>query len=198
MRKLIFVGVAILALAGCKQEPAGNAAQPAATANEAAPAAAATEGAVAVKPELQLSPYGLLSVDPATKKVTPFAFGAPRADVDAAVTAAVGKSTAEGTSPECPAGPVATADYPGGLSLVFQEGKFVGWDAGRNPKGFATQAGIRIGSTRAELDKAYDPQVGESTLGTEFSVGRMGGTLTSTAADAKIENLWGGTICIYR
>jgi hypothetical protein len=63
---------------------------------------------------------------------------------------------------------------------------------------FRTTAGIGIGSTRRELDAAYQAEVAESTLGQEFTAGEIGGLLTSAAPDGRVEALWAGMTCHFR
>jgi hypothetical protein len=58
--------------------------------------------------------------------------------------------------------------------------------------------GIGVGSTRAQLDAAFDPQITQSSLGTEFSAAGLGGVLESPAPTARITSLWAGTGCIFR
>jgi hypothetical protein len=160
---------------------------------------AAIAASVAAAPLLTLSSDGLTIVDPASGGTRELRFGTERAPTMTAVAAALGAAPEEGTSPECPAGPAETALFDGGLTLIFQEGRFVGWSLGPQAKAdFATASGIRIGSTRRELQAAYDASVEETSIGQEFLAGTLGGTLSSAATDGRIDNLWAGIVCILR
>jgi hypothetical protein len=59
-------------------------------------------------------------------------------------------------------------------------------------------SGVRVGSTRAELEAAYAAEVAESTLGTEFNAGGLGGLLSGPGKDARITDLWAGINCFFR
>jgi len=179
-----------LGLAACdRAAPAPDAA------NAAAPATAAAANAMAAPPRagqeaVTLEGEGLRLAQGSLP------FGAPQAQAIQSVTQALGAPPGEqGVNEECGQGPVAYATWPGQLSLSFQEGHFVGWDSRGS---LADANGIRIGSTRAELDAASDPDITESSLGTEFALGNVGGVLESPAPTARITNLWAGSVCIFR
>jgi hypothetical protein len=105
----------------------------------------------------------------------------------------------KGTNQDCGAGPVQAASWPDGLSLVFQNGRFVGWGLGARAIGrLATAAGVGPGSTRAELDAAYSATVSQTSLGSEFSAGGLHGVLDGTSAEARITDMWAGVSCIAR
>jgi hypothetical protein len=106
---------------------------------------------------------------------------------------------------ECGAGPVQFAHF-GGLSLLFQEGKFGGWSlSDAEAGGIGTTNGIGVASTRAALDAAFatnkiDP---DSTLGTEFYTagdgeGGISGLLDGAGSQAKVTDLWAGVSCVFR
>src|SRR3546814_16332062 len=61
-----------------------------------------------------------------------------------------------------------------------------------------TMAGITRGSTRSDLESAYAAEVGETTLGTEFTAGGLSGLLDGTGPTAYITTLWAGTTCAFR
>lgn len=105
----------------------------------------------------------------------------------------------KGTNRDCGAGTVQVASWADGLSLVFQEGRFVGWSLGRRADGeIGTAAGIGPGSTRAELDAAYNPVVRQASVGNEFSAGGLYGILDGASAEARITDLWAGVNCVAR
>lgn len=210
MTKLrLYAGVAALTLlAGCGEQevppvnivttadigndavvvPAGNAAAEPAVVNETAPA-----------PALNIAPDGV-SLVTESGSARHASFGMDRDVAVPMVTAALGKPTDTGRNDECGQGPMDTVDFKDGLTLFFQEGKFVGWDLdGRDKGGYSTAAGIGIGSTLKELRAAMTVTVDEeSTLGIEFSSGELGGLLSSTAAAGKITHLWAGSTCQFR
>src|SRR3546814_13009983 len=64
--------------------------------------------------------------------------------------------------------------------------------------GLGTMAGITRGSTRSDLESAYAAEVGETTLGTEFTAGGLSGLLDGNGPTAYITTLWAGTTCAFR
>ncbi len=151
--------------------------------------------------ELRLGPNGLLSGPPGLHSNAVFAFGMPRAEIVAAVTAIRGAPTGTGANAECGAGPMEFVHF-GGLSLNFQEGRFVGWSvsppAGARP--LEDHSGLRLGTARANLTDADQPPatIETSTLGVEFDADGIGGLLSSDAPDATVTHLWAGTNCQFR
>ncbi|WP_310570978.1 hypothetical protein [Gemmatimonas sp.] len=94
-----------------------------------------------------------------------------------------------------------------GLQLWFTSdaaARFIGWSlGGRAPTDssaptLTTPSGIGLGSTRAALDSVYVARVARSSLGIEFSAGGVAGILASARADAPIQNLWAGQVCLAR
>lgn len=127
-------------------------------------------------------------------------FGVARGDAVRMISAALGSPIEEATNQECGAGPLAYATFRDGLSLYFQDGKFVGWDLdGRENGKFTTANGIGIGATRKQLEASGSSvDVGETTIGHEFMIGALSGLLSSPAPEGKVTNLWAGTTCIAR
>jgi hypothetical protein len=170
-----------------------------ATANAMAEAAPAPAAPVAKTPLLNLTPEGLALVDPDSGSSRALAFGLDRAAVSQAVGIARGAGEGEGTNGECGVGPLDFADFRGGLTLWFQDGKFAGWALGKDGAAdLRTAAGLGIGSTRTELEAAYAATVNESTLGQEFTAGGLSGILSSPAPDGRVEALWAGVDCVFR
>ncbi len=150
---------------------------------------------------LALDAQGLRVVNAATGSTRSLAFGMKEAEVVTIVNNLQGKSRDRGTNSECGAGPLGYASWGNGLTLWFNQGQFKGWAVdGRSAsaKKLTTIAGIGIGSTRTQLNKAYQVKVQPSSLGTEFTAGGMGGLLTGTQPTATITNLWSGTTCMFR
>lgn len=179
---------AALAAAGCDRGAGDRAAGEAIgnAANEAAPAAPAATAADVVGQADGLRVGG-----------RELRFGAAQEEVLARL-AFRGRPPVE-TNAECGAGPTQIARYPDGLGLLFQEGRFAGWEAGAPTRSVRTAEGIAPGSTRAELARAY-PGVGieESTLGTEFAAGEIGGLLDGAGETARVAAIWAGLTCHFR
>lgn len=194
--------VLAILLAACGEPPAAPRPPqaPAAPAPSQAPQAPTAMPAEPPKPEgplLALDGEGIRLVRP-NGSTALLPFGRPTADAVAALSTALGAPVDRGTNSECGAGPTEIVRWKGGFTAMFLEGRFNGWSADRR-KGLATMNGIGVGSTRAELFAAYsDASVEESTLGTEFSAGGLGGLLSGAGPTAKIETLWAGDICAFR
>jgi hypothetical protein len=187
--------LATLAAAGCNREVGGNASGNAQNASSNNAAANVVASAPASTLPVQVYSQGIRVGEGDGRE---FRFGSAQADVVAAL-APIGRPPVE-TNAECGAGPLQIGQWPNGLSLLFQEGRLVGWSvaaAAGNP--VRTPEGIGTGATRARLAAAY-PRVAvdESTLGTEFEAGGIGGLLESEADDARVAALWAGTTCHFR
>ena len=90
------------------------------------------------------------------------------------------------------------ARWSNGLTIWSSQSRFTGWSVTPGSSTISTASGIKIGSTRAELESAYDADIRESSLGTEFVAGGLAGLLDSPRPDAKVSNLWAGETCIAR
>lgn len=90
------------------------------------------------------------------------------------------------------------ARWSNGLTVWSSQSRFTGWSVTPGSSTISTASGVKIGSTRAELESAYDAEIMESSLGTEFLAGGLAGLLDSPRPDAKISNLWAGETCIAR
>ena len=125
-------------------------------------------------------------------------FGMPQDAVLTAVSALLETATPEvTTNPECGAGPMQFAEYPNGLQLAFQDGRFAGWFL--DEAGLTTVDGVGVGSRRADLEAGrVVERVPDSTLGVEFSSGGLGGFLSSEDPDATVESLYAGLTCFFR
>ena len=107
---------------------------------------------------------------------------------------------------ECGAGPMTMAIFENGLVLNFQKAKgkeekmeFVGWsvsDRGSSSK-LTTMANVGIGSTRAELESAYNVEVKKTSLGFEFSTvpGGLYGIIDGPSENNKINFMWSRLSC---
>lgn len=181
--------------------PASEPSAPTSPAQPATPRA--SDSATAPMPIVALDGEGLRLVNPTSGATRALAFGGDIAPVIDALTRIRGTEPTRTTNGECGAGPLDMATWPDGFTLVSQGGTFRGWslnprngtDASARP---ATMAGLGLGSTRAELDDAYDATITSSSLGTEFAAGGLYGVLGSARADAQITALWAGTSCVFR
>jgi hypothetical protein len=119
-------------------------------------------------------------------------FGRAQVGVVDTVSRLLGERPAQvTTNAECGAGPVTAAAWADGLTLNFQEGRFVGW-VNTDPD-LPAGGGILPGQSRLEL-----PQVSFSvtSLGTEFSRTEVYGLLTEN--DEAVRIVWAGTTCFFR
>jgi hypothetical protein len=205
-RVVLLAGLLGMAVAACKpvapasDVPAPAIAPPAAASSGPAPAASVAPpppvAAQAGAPVLAVDGEGLRLVDPASGATRAIAFGTPEAEVEAVLAAALGRPPDErGETSEC--GSRRFARWNGAISAWFGDAGFSGWSL---PEGstLSTMAGLRLGSARKELASAYSADVMESSLGTEFVAGTMGGVLASDAPDAVVTHLWAGDTCIAR
>ena len=142
---------------------------------------------------------GLRLFDTTTTSASPIPFGRPKADVLNLLDRLRGPAV-KGVNQDCGIGPVEYATWPDGLTLVFQDDRFVGWGLGGRAAGvFSTASGVSPGSSRAQIEAAYaDIRVFKSTLGTEFAAGGFAGVLDGPGATSRITYMWGGTSCVAR
>ena len=132
-----------------------------------------------------------------------FFFAAGQAEVEAALTRALGAPLRKGENGECGAGPITFIDFAGGLTAHFQDARLVGWnwhlaqDGDLPSSGTVKLAGdVQLGSPRAAVLAApgHAPIEG-STLGEEFALGEQIGGFVE--AD-KVAMLYAGTQCFFR
>lgn len=199
--------LAALLLAACGSESSDDAARAQAPDSAAAPSAAVPAAAggagdstpAAARSTVVLAPDG---VEIANGAGVPsrLAFGAAREQVLARVGAVMNGPGEQAEQEECPAGPLTTTQYPSGLQLVFQDGKFVGWAAQPRPGStLRTAPGIGIGSTLGQLRAAYPAAtVGETSLGMEFTAGDLYGIVSDSTAAGQVEIMFAGINCIFR
>lgn len=125
------------------------------------------------------------------------AFDTPEAETIEALTAALdAPPTERGSNAECGGGGgLQFAAWKDRITLWFEAGRFIGWDSEGDLR---TAGGVGVGSSRADVAALPGFEVEESTLGTEFRANGMGGILSSSAADARVTDLWGGATCVFR
>lgn len=197
---LAALGLAALGLSACGK-PAASAQPAAATPAPSSDVSASPPArrATATVQGVQLREDGLRLVAYAGE--TDLKFGTPIRAAIAAVDGMLGPGSTPETNNECGAGPMEFVKWPDGFTGVFQDGKFAGWsvDSGSPPKAYVTDKAIGVGSTRAELLAAYPAaKIEQTSLGTEFTVGRYDGILAGAGPDARIETLWAGLSCVFR
>lgn len=194
-------------LAACSEAPLPNAA----TANVTVAAEAVENDSEAVadnmaapmesaEPLLNIAPEALSLVDPRSGRTRQLAFGTAREITLTGATAALGKPGDTGRNGECGEGAMEFVEF-GGLTLWFQQDKFVGWFLeGAKPK-LTTASGAGIGSTRSQVaDALAISDVPDSSLGREFATdkGDFSGLLNGAGDGAKVTALWSGQACIFR
>ena len=197
---LSLVGAVLLVAGGARRSEETEAAAPDAAAANQAPASIPTTGnaTAAESRDLAVEAEGLRLVDTATGAARPLPFGMPKDQLLAILESFRGPADG-GTNSECGAGPLEYAVWADGLTLYFQDGNFAGWALDPRAEGaHATASGVGPGSTRAHLDAAYDAEVEETTLGTEFTAGGLSGLLDGQGPDARIGAMWAGVNCVFR
>ncbi len=189
-------------LAGCRRAeppPVSAPSVPAAAGKSHAAGVAAVQviaPAEAAASSLALDAEGLRLFNSVSGASRLIPFGTVKPDALRAIDAAQKSPRhAAGFNEECRAGYVA---WSNGLTVWFDGERFVGWAATAGAAGPATAAGLKVGSSRAELDSAYAAGIGKSTLGVEFSAGGLAGLLDSGRPDARVSHLWAGVACIAR
>lgn len=194
-----FAVLAILLLAGCgdpaSEETAPDQAQAEAPVKQPAESGG-DEGETVVsdaRPIPALDGEGLRMVIPsgATRLI---AFGSGRQVVENALGRSLGKGGTRSSNRECGAGPMEFSTIDG-LTLNFQEGKFVGWNID-GTLGLTTIDGMGVGSNRAVLEQSRTLAMQDSTLGKEFRSGGIGGFLDEEGDTVTM--LYAGTQCFFR
>jgi hypothetical protein len=219
MRRAAAVLLLAAALSGCGEREAvedTSVAQavppaPASAPAPAVPGAAVSGVAAAASAEREPEPAGastnvaldgegLRFVDPERGSTRLLAFDAPADQAVAALERSQGGPPTRWVNAECGAGPVEFAAWPDGLSILIQNGRFVGWALGERATRDAptTMSGVGVGSTRAELERPYQVSVEQTSLGTEFSTAGFFGLLSSAGPDARVSSLWAGVSCNFR
>lgn len=175
----------VFLLAACEKPPMA--------ASEPAPAPAE----VTVS-SLNLDGDGLRVIDSNSGSARAIEFGTDKTEFLSMLEKVTGQAAVkQGNNEDCGA---TNAVWSNGLVTWFQSDQFVGWSISEDQAStLRTANGIGLGMTRAELENSGTVvQVNESSIGTEFSAGKMAGLLNSSNADAKISNMWAGQVCIAR
>ena len=207
--------VLILALAGCNQnaistqaEPVSPALEPPAVGQPATglPATgppdtarpdAAGDVAAPAPAKLALDGEGLRIFTVGTGSSRAIAFGIGKAEAMRMLEAVHGAPPRDqGENLDCRA---SKASWQDGLTVWFARDKFVGWSVTSAASPLSTAGGLKVGSTRAEVENgASVAKIAPSSLGEEFTAGDVAGLLDSAKADARVTHLWAGAVCIAR
>lgn len=145
---------------------------------------------------LALAGDGLQLVDPNSGRTRMIAFGTPRAETLALVKSALGDPS---VTNRCEVAPLTGAQFGERMAIYFENDRFAGWSANpRGGRGLSSMSGVRIGSTRAEMEDSLVLEISQTSLGTEFDAGGLAGVLSGRGPEARVEALWAGMACIAR
>lgn len=127
----------------------------------------------------------------------PIPFGTAKAATLDMLAAVLGTPlTDQGENLECR---LTTATWPDGLTVMFARDRFVGWSVGGADSPLSTVGGLKIGSTRKEVEQgATVATIAPSSLGEEFTAGEVAGLLASDAPDARVTDMWASEVCLGR
>ncbi len=186
--RLLLLGIGALGLAACDS---GDVPTPTEQQTLRPPSPEVTADAV------QLNGAGLAAGSEA------FYFAAGRTEVETALAGVLGDAMRSVENEECGAGPMQFTDYPGGLTVNFQNGSLVGWLHRQADDGEAIATGevsvvgdVQLGMLQAEAEAADGfLTITESTLGEEFS---LGDTIGGFFEGGSVSMLYAGTQCFFR
>jgi hypothetical protein len=131
-----------------------------------------------------------------TGAARPLPFGADSALVHSAIARAARAEPVEaGVGGDCPG---SFARWHNGLTLRFDDDRFVGWSVRGGDGSIASVSGIGIGATRTDVESAMVIRVFSTSLGAEFTAGEMAGVFSGTTATDTVTSLWAGEVCIAR
>ena len=192
-------------VADVESTPVGPAADAPAVVDPAPPGAAAgdhanpdTGGRAAdTGAKLTLDGEGLRVFSVPSGSARPIPFGTGKTETLDMLAAVQGTPPGDqGENLECL---LTTATWPDGLTIMFARDRFVGWSVGRADSPLSTADGLKIGSTRKEVEQgATVATIARSSLGEEFTAGEVAGLLASAAPDARVTDLWAGEVCLGR
>lgn len=153
--------------------------------------------ALAAKLALDGEGLRIFAVDTGTSRTIPFGIG--KAEALAMLESVRGSPpSGQGENIDCGA---TNAAWPDGLTAWFARARFVGWSLASEASTLSTADGLKVGTTRSELENgASVARIAPSSLGEEFTAGEVAGLLASADDDddASVTNLWAGSACIAR
>lgn len=188
----------LLPLAACSSDDGGDDPVVAAPTSAAAPTAAAPTAADSAAPATAATI--VLRADGITLRTATgdqaIRFGAGTGVVVPALAAALGEPQQQSVA----CGQGARTDVGAkGFDVLFDGDRFVGWD--ESGAGLATEQGLKLGSTKADVQKAFPTATfTKSSLGDEFLVseGGLAGFLDGAAPTSTVVGLTGGEACVAR
>lgn len=133
---------------------------------------------------------GIISLHPGQT----YEFGLAKAEILAMARNLRGASTGSGRCREAP------ADYVdfGNLRVIFDRGRFVGWDAAPGDPPLRDEWSFHIGVGRDDITASDGIQYRRTQRGYEFEADGVNGLLSSDRPDATVVDLWAGTTCTPR
>ena len=197
---LVLALAAVLVLGACRGSGKKKAATTTSSSSKSSSSTDDKSDLPTVAPVVAISGAGLTFVMDASTTNLDFAV-ADEAATKTALEAALGTPKAADIGRPCDDGSSRTFDsvrYEG-LVVFFLNGKLSGWSS--ESQEFTTLDGIGPGSTLSDLRAAYgEVRVFDSSLGTEFSLGPMGGggVLDGTSDHATVTTIFNGQLCILR
>ena len=187
---MLLTAVALVACGGSEEPP------PAPPPSSVRPYSAAEAGIDSSVVAISIEGEGLRLFVIATGAARPLPFGTDSSSVFTAIQRATRSDPVEsGDGGDCPG---SYARWSNGLTLRFDDGKFVGWSLRDGDNSVSTPTGIGIGTTRANVDSAVVITVKGTSLGPEFTAGQLAGLLDGTTPASKVTHLWAGETCIAR
>jgi hypothetical protein len=131
------------------------------------------------------------------------AFGADADRVIAVVNTRLGQPTKDDRSAGCESGADRVVGWSG-FYVVFSSGRWEGYRLRSTTVRAATEAGLKVGDTVAELQAAYPTaEIAETTLGDEWGV-EVGteqfltGLLTGRRPSDTVVDIAAGDTCVFR
>jgi Cystatin domain len=149
-----------------------------------------------VQPEMRVDAQGLQLTEQG-KQTRHLPFGTAQGEVLKALS--FRGPPQQSTNSDCGEGPVQFAQWPDGLSLLFQNGKFGGWGLSGKGGTLHTTDALRIGSELGQVRVAGHEEIAETSLGTEFTVNGVHGVLEGKGDAARVSAMWSGELsCVFR
>jgi|TARA_R110000822_G_scaffold56144_1_gene141979 hypothetical protein len=181
-------------LAGCG-DPAPEARDAPSVASTPEPSAAPAAAAGDSGATLALEGDGLRVFVLPSGSARPIPFGTDPVQTLELLEAARGEPPSNlGQNPDCGE---QFAEWSDGLLVWFDHEAFAGWSLADTAAPLSTVDGLKIGSTRAQLQSGGRVvEIAPSARGVAFTAGGVAGLLASDAPDAPVTHLWAGMACI--
>lgn len=130
----------------------------------------------------------------------PLTFGESQADVLARAASSLGGPPTQAREAGCRNGDFDQASWTTGLTLVFKEGRFVGWLADRRlPADYVSRAGIGFGRTVADMKRGNAGLIlSDTPQGRQFGFDGMWGEVRQPGDAASLDSLRSGETCSRR